>query len=246
MKEALQTFSNIWKEKEEVNGILLCGSYAVGLGKKHSDVDIRLLLNDDQELQFKGLQEINGYSFSYIGRTKETILKKFNTDYFNNSKIEARNFHKGQIIYDKDDHIKKIKTIAAHYFNTSFLKTETSEEARKDMIYSLFSRYEYLVAADENSPFYHYNYMLFMNLAIMYYAKTLKIELDFDTKLDRMLNDQLYIEKYEFEEFPDKTFSNLWQKTIQTRTKPDLETIFQYLKKVLFNIDQKNFLMHWR
>ncbi|WP_114904388.1 nucleotidyltransferase domain-containing protein [Kordia sp. SMS9] len=246
MKEALQTFINIWKEKEEVNGILLCGSYAVGLGKKHSDVDIRLLLNDDQELQFKGLQEINGTSFSYLGRTKEKIIKKFNTDYFNNSKIEARNFHKGQILYDQNDTIKKIKAIAAHYFKTPFLKSETSLEARKDMIHSLFSRYEYLKEADENAPFFHYNLMLFMNLAIMYYSKILKIELDFDTKLDRMLNDKAYIENYEFEEFPDKAFINLWQKTIETRRKSDLETIFQYLKKVLYDIDQKNFIMYWR
>lgn len=247
MKEALQEFVEIWKEKEEVIGILLCGSYAVGLGKKHSDVDIRLLLNEDQDIQFKGLIEINGLSFSYLGRTKESVIKKFNTDYFNNSKIEARNFQKGKTLYDQNEEIKEIKKIAAHYFKTPFLNKQISEEERKDMMYSLLSRYEYLkVAGDTASPYFQYNYMLFMRLALMYYTKILKIELDFDTKLERMLNDKEYIKAYEFEMFPDRVFINLWQESLKTRSKIALDDIFEYLKKMIYNIDQKNFMMHWR
>ena len=92
MKEALEKFVDHWKKREEIEGILLSGSYAVGLENKNSDVDIRLVLNPNQTRGIKGLQDIDGFSFSYLGSTKNITTKSFNLNFFINSKLGLADF----------------------------------------------------------------------------------------------------------------------------------------------------------
>lgn len=247
MKKALSKFVGTWSKKPHVKGILLCGSYALGLQNNESDIDIRIVIDSQKLYSFKGLKEIDGYSFSYLGRNKNSIIKKFNRDYFNNSKIEARNFHLGIILYDNGGIIQNIKKIAQYYFNSPFISL-FSEENSKDMMYSLYNLFFYLNKTDSKSPFFLYNYILFMRLSLMYYSKSLNLELDYNTKLERMLKDEEYIKKYNFEEFTDRVFITMWQKYIRRDNinKENAKEIFEYLKGKVYNFNDKEFLMFWK
>lgn len=246
MDNALRKFVEDWSMKESVLGILLCGSYAVGLGNDKSDIDIRIITDTNQKKSFKGLSTIDGYSFSFLGRNKMNIIKKFNVDYFNNSKIESRNFCLGNILFDKDDTVAELKSIALLYIEIPFLRKMSIDDL-KDKMYTLHSLYSYLIELDSNSPFFNYNYILFMRMGLIYYSKILGVELDYDTKLDRMLNDDDYIREYGFNTFPDKVFINIWQKALLPNSinTNSVKTVYDYLRSKIYSIDENEFIMYW-
>lgn len=245
MQKGLSEFVNSWKSKKEISGILLCGSYAVGLGTSVSDVDIRLILEEKQKFSIKGVQNIDGNSFSYLGRTKANIIKKFNSDFFNNSKIEVRNFTLGKILYENGGNISELKKVATNYWDIPFLDS-LSEDDLKEMMYSLSNQYDYLKYIDSDSSYYFYNYILFLRLAIMFYSRFLKLELDFDTKLDRMLNDNEYIKNYKFKKFPDQEFIRIWKESLTFKTKNNLMKTYNHLVENMYNFDSQNFSMRWQ
>lgn len=246
MKQALDEFINFWKDKEYVVGILLSGSYAVGLENKNSDVDIRLVLDSNQKNSFKGLQEINGYSFSYLGNTKKSISNTFNFDFFNNSKVEARIFSIGQILHDKTGEMEELKKISKYYYDLPFVEKIISEDDRKIMMYTMYSKYNYLMEIDSNSPFFVFNYMIFMRHVLISYFYILNLESVIDSKWEKILTDHTYISKYNFELFPDRKFMKLWIKNISPENvnKKSLSTTYEYIRKKTYPIDEKKFIMY--
>lgn len=46
---ALKKFLKSWKNKKEVVGALVCGSFVVGNPTKHSDIDLHIVLKDGTE-----------------------------------------------------------------------------------------------------------------------------------------------------------------------------------------------------
>lgn len=248
MEKALAQFVNLWKDKDEIFGILLTGSFAVNAANQHSDVDIKLILSPTQKKSIKGLTEIDGFSFSYIGRTEEAIKRKFNSDFFSTSKLEAKSIHIGRILYQKNNELTSLKEIAAYYYAQPFLKKNIDDEERKSMMYSLYSRYTYLSKTDIDSPFFVLNYVMFMKLSLDYYAAILNVELfPFDTKIENILTNTEYLEKYNLTPFPDSDFIKLWTKSLHKENinKKHLDTIYNYMKEKVYFLNPKNFHITW-
>lgn len=247
MEQALKKFINIWRKNKNVTGILLTGSYSIGLQSKNSDIDIRIILNSEVKESFKGLQEIDGYLFSYLGRTKKAISNKFNSDYFNNSKLEARMFNVGKIIYSTNEDLSELKNIAKHYYNQPFLEKAISKDDKKSMMYNLYNLYNYLIETDSKSPFFLFNYMIFMKQALSYYFHISNIEMVMDSKLERLLTDKKYISKYNFK-ISEKYFITLWLRNISPSNinKESLNEIYSYMENKLSRIDKKKLIIFWK
>lgn len=249
MKNALAKFINDWKDKNEIIGILLTGSYAVNAANQNSDVDIKLILSPEQELSIKGLIEIDGFYFSYIGRTVNTIKRKFNSDFFSTSKLEAKSIHVGEILYQKNNELTTLKEIAKYYYDQPHLKKNIPVDDLKSMIYSLYSRYTYLKNSNINSPFFILNYIIFMKLALDYYTNVLNVELfPFDTKIEKILTNDEYLKKYNLTTFPDKKFINLWISSLSKKNinKKSLDIIYNYMNDKIYNLNPKNFNLSWK
>lgn len=246
MIQALEEFINFWKQKEYVIGILLSGSYAVGLENNKSDIDIRLLLDSNQTKSFKGLQEIKGYSFSYLANTKESISELFNIDFFNNSKIEARIFSVGRILYDKTGALGELKEISKHYFELPFTEKIISEEDRKIIVHTMYSKYTYLMEIDVQSPFFLLNYMIFMRHIFSSYMYILNMETVTESKWEKVLMDQNYVSAYNFALFPDQKFVKMWVKSISGKnvSKKSLTAVYKYIRKKIYPIDKKSFIIY--
>lgn len=245
MKQSLDEFINFWKNEEYIVGILLSGSYAVGLENEKSDIDIRLLLDSNQKKSFKGLQEINGYSFSYLANTKDAISNLFNFDFFRNSKIEARIFCIGQILYDKTGELEELKKISKFYYDLPFVEKIISEDDRKTMMHTIYSKYTYLMEIDSGSTFFLFNYMIFMRHVLSSYFYILNLETVTDSKWEKLLTDKSYISTYNFE-VPDQTFIKLWINSISAENvnKKSLNNIYNYVRKKIFPIDEKKFIIY--
>lgn len=246
MKSILEKFVDYILDKGEISGILVCGSYAVGLQSNISDVDIRLLIAPTQKTSFKGLKKIDGYNFSYLGRTKEVYINKIKQDFANNIKIDARNFTLGKIIFDKDGQMNEIKEASRHYFHSKFEQKNITDNDLISIMHSLYIRYDYL-KSKPSSPFFIYNYFSFIKQSLMCYAKILNIEMVVDHKLEKLLTDEEYVSTYNFESFPDKIFLELWIKKISIKNpkSKDAKELYEYLCKKIKKINPNNLFFYW-
>lgn len=240
MEKALEKFIIYWKKQPNIRGILLTGSYAVGLQNEHSDVDIRLILAETVEKSFKGLKTIDGYCFSYMGRSKAETLQKFNHQFFSNVKMEARIYTIGKIIHDPHGDIAEIIKVARMYADTPLIQKEVSEEDRQLYMYSLQQKYEYLQHTTPKNPFYDYNYVLYLKNMLTFYAETLNAEMLYgnDSKLIRFLTDEKYLKAYNFPSFPDEQFKNLWINALTEKNNKNLHTIHNFLRENLYNFNK--------
>ncbi|WP_046743255.1 nucleotidyltransferase domain-containing protein [Kordia zhangzhouensis] len=247
MEKALQKFISYWKQKDMVRGILLTGSYAVGIETKNSDVDIRLVLDDSTTGSFKGLETIEGFTFSFIGRSQSITLDKFNRQFFSHVKMEARIYHIGKAIYDPYGEVAFLQEIAKNYVETPLISKEVSETDCQLYMHSLYKKYEYIQNSNPKDPFYMYNYILYLEKAISYYAEKLNAEMIYgnDSKLIRFLTDEKYIKTYGFPSFPDAKFKALWLAALNKREKSQLESIHIFLRKHLHNFNESSTLIEW-
>jgi len=247
MEEALNKFIEYWKGKKYVEGILLSGSYAVGLEKENSDIDIRLIFNSKNKKSIKGLTVIDGYIFSYLGRSINSTKKKIGIDFFNKNKFEARIFSIGITLYDKNKNTEKLIEIAKTYFNTPFIKKEISIEEIKTNMYALYSSKFFLESLPENSSFFIYHYYNFLRQSIRFYSVFIGYEFFIESKIEKILTDKIYREIYSWREFPDQNFIKIWIECLEYNniSKDSIVLIYCYLEKLIVKIDEKKFTISW-
>ncbi len=238
------------RQKFPVKGILLTGSYAVGIENNKSDLDIRIITHKGEDnLSFKGLKKINNKIISFLGRTEYEYHKKMNVEFFNQSKFEARLIYIGKTLYEEDDCLKKLKKKALFYYDQPILKREFSENDKKEMMFPIHSMYNYLISKDEKSPFFNLSYFSLMKLILNVYSSFLNTEkLLLETKLERLLLDIKYIEKYNLETYPDKYFLNLWIHSMKKENinKISLQKIYNYIENEIIVVSEDNFIMQWK
>jgi len=247
MEKALEVFVNKWKSKKYVEGILLSGSYAVGLHNKNSDIDIRLIFNSKYKKSKKGLETIDHYKFSYLGRTSENTFKTYSTEFFNHNKFEARIFSIGKILYEQNDKVEQLIEKAKVYLHTPFIKKIHNKEDINTNMYALYSNKIYLESMLENSPFFFYHYYNFLRQAIRFYAKFLGYEFFLDTKIEQILTDSIYQKTYSWDKFPDQEFIKIWLLCVNPNhiNKKSVDLIYYYLEKYVAKVDEKKFTISW-
>lgn len=244
MEQALNKFLENWTNNPDVIAILLTGSYAIKMNHENSDVDIRIILDKNCQTE-KGLTEIDGHKFSYLTRSYDNIENRIKREFAINCKFEANVIRIGKILFQKNNIINDLKRTADYYHNSNFAIRNISEDTLKTNIYLLYNYKSYLETLSEESPFFIYTYMAFMKLCLNFYSSFLNIEIFTDLKVEKLLTNQLYRQKCEWDKFPDEEFSNLWQnclllKNINTNS---LNQIFNYLQDKTVSFNEKNYKM---
>ena len=78
-KLALNEFIKPYMQDEDVEAILLVGSYAVGNQNENSDIDVYVILKDDVDYRERGNKLVEGYLIEYfinpIYKVKEYLLE---------------------------------------------------------------------------------------------------------------------------------------------------------------------------
>ena len=247
MEEALNEFIEYWKSKKYVIGILLTGSYAVGLQNENSDIDIRIIFNNTKKKTIKGLSIINGFKFSYLGSSINATTIKLNVDFLNYNKFEARIYSIGKILYTKNKGLESLITLAKIYLNTPFIKKKIEENDLKTKLYTLYSYKNHLLESDEKSPFFIYNYYIYMKFTLNTYSQFLGYEFFLDVKTENVLFNQKYRILYIWSDYPDPKFINLWKENLETKNvnKHSVQKINDYIEKKIEKINEDNFKIFW-
>ncbi|MCT4077864.1 nucleotidyltransferase domain-containing protein [Elizabethkingia anophelis] len=247
MEEALNEFIEHWKSKKHVIGILLTGSYAVGLQNENSDIDIRIIFNNTKKKTIKGLSIINGFKFSYLGRNHEITRKIFNTQFLNQEKRESYIFNIGKILYDKSGEVQRLIDLAYTYVNTPTLLKPKTQDIIRTSLYALYSHKNHLISLSENTPFFYYHYYIFLKQALTSYSNLLNCEPFLDMKTEKLLCDAEYRRAYHWPNFPDQTFSKMWISIISLEkvNKASVLKLYEYIENKIGKVDEKKFIISW-
>lgn len=107
-EKATNKFLDKWKDKKEVVGAIVCGSYVTGNPSKQSDIDLHIILDDKSNWRMRGNEYVNGFLIEYFINPAKQHEKYFTEDINEKTKNNIHMFLTGKVLFDKNGDLKKI------------------------------------------------------------------------------------------------------------------------------------------
>lgn len=239
---AIHKFLMNWKDREDVIGAMVCGSFITGNPTDRSDIDIHIILSDEVTWRERGNKLVDGFLIEYFANPQKQIRSYFSEDYINRSTMSMVQFITGKVIFDKHDMIAQLKMEASEWKDRKYDKLDASLiEIRK---YSLWDTFDNLLDCFETGGkdfvfVYHQSLLQLFND----YCSFLNIEQIPFYQITRYLSDPNYLSKYLKEPFPDREFSEMYVEAIEILEQRQMIEIYEkllnhvYQKLGGFNID---------
>lgn len=219
---AVNKFLEEWAIKNEFEGALLSGSYAVGDQSKSSDIDIIIVLSDKIKWWQRGNLTIDGYLIEYIADPVSLWEKSFEDDYNSGKKVSVSMFAIGKVLLDKNRVVAKLKEKAESIMEKPFRKMETREiEMAKYHLWDGINKLRNLFEGgfSRYSPLYY----LHLSKIINFYASFMGISVPAVAKIYEFLNDAEFRDKYKLGGFTDEEFVKMVNNCFENYS--SLETI---------------------
>lgn len=206
---ALHEFLKDWKDRNDVIGLLACGSYITGGPSSHSDIDLHVILAEGTDWRERGNRVINGFLIEYFANPPGQIRRYFSGDYNDNCKDAATQFVTGRIYLDKNGLVAKLKTEASTWLSKPFLPMDPrSVDFAK---YGLWDNLDDLEDACEQNRFdcvFVYHHML-RHLYETYARYLAQPVIGFSKQMKCLSCPEDARIKYLMEPFPDQRFVSM-------------------------------------
>lgn len=231
---ALDDFLKKWKHREEVNGMLVCGSYVTGKPSKRSDIDVHIIISDECGWRERGNQYVSGFLIEYFVNPPKQIRSYFKEDFNDHSTMSMVQFLTGRIIQDKCGTVQELVEEARVWKGKQYEKlaapiVEIKKYGLWDDLDNLLDCYE-----DGRSDFESVYYHALLNLYRVYCSILCVEEIPY-YQISRYFNDPMYLEKYLKEPFPDKYFCKLYTIALETYGQEGKVKIYKELTEYVLN-----------
>lgn len=227
---SLQKFLKKWKNKKEVTGAIVCGSYITGNPSKHSDIDIHIILDSKTSWRERGNEIIDGVLIEYFANPVKKHYEYAEEDHKQRRKINAHMFCTGKVLFDKTGELKQLIKDSKKYLVKKYPKqNKILVELAKYNIWDMCDNLEEVFEANAKEFFFvFYNYL---NDLFEIYAKFLQFDSMPVHKLRRFLVDEKDKKKYHVSNFPDEEFVKMYIKSINIKDKSKMIKEYQKLTK---------------
>ncbi len=214
----LEKFLKKWKDKKEVIGAIVCGSFITGNPSKHSDIDIHILLDSKTKWRERGNEIIDGILIEYFANPIKKHYEYNDEDYKQRRKINAHMFATGKILFDKTGELNKLIIDSKEYLNKKYPKqNEIQIESAKYKIWDMCDNLEEVFELNDDDFFFvYYNYL---NETFETYSKYLQFDSIPANKLKRFLVNDFDKKKYNISNFPDIKFVKILINAIGIKNK---------------------------
>ena len=204
---ALNKFIEKYINKDYFLGAILAGSYASGNNNKNSDIDVFLVTKDDTTWRERGNILIDGYLIEYFINPVRKVLQEFEDGFENYHIATTLIFAGSKILYDKDGTIEKLVNRAKEDLNKELkpmpeFKTKMNSYTIWHSFYELTTKYE-----DKEDIDFTYNIYL-NNIIKSYFLNNGIPELPVH-KIERILTNPDFRNRYNVKKLPDNTFIEL-------------------------------------
>ena len=218
-KLALKKFIEPYLKDEEVEAILLVGSYAVNNQNQFSDIDVYIILNDNAEYRERGNKKIDDYLIEYFINPVHLVREYLQNDKRGHGGSMANMLLKGKIIIDRHNIIPDLQKEAQ-----IAKKIKPAKDPMK--YYACWHAFdEYLAAAYHNELQY---YLCLKYLVGCYLANNGYCILP-EQKIEKFFKDDKYRANYDIGDFPNNEFNHLVIKCFDYPNRHNLQNLYNFV-----------------
>ncbi len=218
-KLALKKFIEPYLKDEEVEAILLVGSYAVNNQNQFSDIDVYIILNDNAEYRERGNKKIDDYLIEYFINPVHLVREYLQNDKRGHGGAMANMLLKGKIIIDRHNIIPDLQKEAQ-----IAKKIKPAKDPMK--YYACWHAFdEYLAAAYHNELQY---YLCLKYLVECYLANNGYCILP-EQKIEKFFKDDKYRANYDIGDFPNNEFNHLVIKCFDYPNRHNLQNLHDFV-----------------
>lgn len=233
-EKALDKFLEDWQDREDVTGLLVCGSYITGGSSRRSDIDIHIVTSEENEWRERGNKIVDGYLIEYFVNPPKQIRAYFREDYQSNSITAPTQFATGRILLDKDGSIAQLKKEAEDWINREFKELDAT--SLSIMKYGLWDSLDNLRDLyEKKSKSFRYAYYSTIKGVFEFYSRYQRWEVYSPVRIIELLTDPDTQEKYLQSEYPDPVFRDLFIEAVSAGEEAEmlgcLEKIVDYIFK---------------
>lgn len=229
---ALEKFLQSWRLKPEVVGALATGSRVLGTNTPNSDIDVHIVLKSGITWRERGNRRIAGFLVEYFCNPVEQYEEYRKDDVAAFTRIDARMFAKGRIIFDTDGTLREIQRRARRELRKSFRKLSKAEiELGKYLLWDGLDDLREL--ATKRSCFYAHAHHLLLNRALETYRRYLGLEVTPPAKLQRYFSDASFRLNYGIAEFSDKQFVRLFEDSLKQQSFSSISKLLRHVLRCM-------------
>lgn len=218
-ENALNKFLERYINEPWFDGALLCGSYASGNQNKFSDIDVVIVASENIGWSDRGCCYIDGFLVEYFIDTP-TKYKEYMANLLRGHKPFIQHFFVyGKILQDPNGSVAKLR----EYAQADLAKPlePMPENSRNFLKYLLWDSYDELKSLAANGWHIDLQYWVLVNSLITAYYDFANIAHAPLGKLEQILTDCKFAEKYHIKENPPKEFTEKLMACMKSETKDD-------------------------
>jgi len=233
-KDKLDKFIENFAYKDDVVGILVCGSFVTGNPTLRSDLDVHIILDEAVEYRERGNKIIDGLLIEYFANPPRQIRSYFREDYQAISPHSQTQFVTGEILFDTNGVVAELKqeAIAMMALNFEDIRPRADELVKYgiwDMLDDLLDMYE-----NERLDF---DFVFYSNLdqLLSIYMQQIKQAYGKKTILGHITSDVVR-KKYLLNGLPDAEVKDLIQACITAESKKDRICSYERLTNAVLDL----------
>jgi predicted nucleotidyltransferase len=223
---AIEKFLNEYKNEDYFLGAILTGSYATGNNDKNSDIDIYIVTKNDTEWRERGNKNIDGFLIEYFINPKKKILSYMEKELQDYHMSTTMIFVNAKILYDNDGSVQELINIAKNNANLSNLGNLDNFKYKMNC-YSVWDGFDELESKYNKHQDIDFSYYIFLQRVIDAYFYNKQIPPIPLNKIEIILKDIEYREKYNVRKMPNKEFII---RIIKCLDEKDYDKKFEYAK----------------
>lgn len=238
IKDFLNEFG--YTKNENIEGVILYGSYQTRTNQKDSDVDLIIIYNSNYtKPAIKEYKNYKNYNFENYERTLQNLYNRVDKDFENYEDTMLSAIGYGEIIQDKNGEIKKLQEYTLKKYSKGLPKL-----GKADGIYGAKSIHKSIENLKkmylEESPYYSTFYAITLDKIRDYYNKKNGFSNMSTSKVYRLYTDPL-MQKVQHKSMPEKQFIDNYLECIKTNKFENINQLFQYvIRDIDENIDFYN------
>lgn len=226
-KEKLNKFLEDFKYKDDVIGVLACGSYITGNPTSHSDLDVHIVLKDSCDYRVKISRVVDGLVIECFVNPPKQIRAYFKEDYQDIEQASMNQFATGEIVRDDIGVVAKLKEEAKQLIDLRFKDIEVKfSELTKYGVWDMLDDLE--DAFKEKRKDFNFIYFNYLDKLLGLICKQFKFPYGRKTIL-KVQYDEITKQKYSLPDFPDVEIGSLITNAIAVKSKKQRLQIFKQL-----------------
>ena len=225
-EKALETFLADYKNREDVIGAILCGSYATGNYTENSDIDIHIFTTETGQKE-RGVKLIDGILIEYFINPLSQSYKYLEDDFKSAKLCDANMYSYGKILFDKTGAIAELKNRSLEYYGKPFdAPSESRILLNNYACWDLMDEINSKIARGKNYDFIYF--LLVKELISNYFYKNSIAAIPF-TKIERIFKDEEFRNKYHLKNTPSDEFMSMVLDAIDNKSYTSLKKLYDYV-----------------